>query len=99
MAVGQASAPVASQCPSVQVEQDEEQIYHVRISGECALHIDGQVTLYKRLLIIFLGLLEAPGQTRGSRRTRDGRTPFVRQQQLARWFDVPQPDIGRWFKY
>jgi hypothetical protein len=99
MVVGQVGAPVARQRPSIQVEQDEEQVYHVRISGEFTLHIAGQVTLYKRLLIIFLGLLEAPGQTRGSRRTRDGRTPFVRQQQLARWFDVPQPDISRWFKY
>jgi len=48
-----------------------------------------------RLLMLFLRLLEVPGQRRGSRRTRDGRTPFVRQQETAAWFALPQPDISR----
>jgi transposase-like protein len=63
------------------------------------LHIDGKVPFYKRMLIIFLRQLEAPGEVRGSRRTRDGRTPFVRQQQLAQALNVPQPDISRWMRY
>ena len=47
-----------------------------------------------RLLVLFLSLLDVPGATRGSRRTWDGRTPVVRQLQLAEWFGVPQPDIS-----
>jgi transposase-like protein len=85
--------------PRVEVEQDEEGVYHVRLRGEFEVHVDGQVEFYKRMLIIFLGHLEVPGEGRGSRRTRDGRTPFVRQEQLAKWFGVPQPHISRWFKY
>jgi len=48
-----------------------------------------------RLLMLFLRGLDAPGQGRGSRRTREGRMPFVRQQQLSAWFHLPQPDISR----
>jgi len=83
----------------VEVAEDERGVYHVRLSGTFELHVDGTVEFYKRMLVIFLGLLEAPGEARGSRRTRDGRTPFVRQQQMAAWFEVPQPHISRWFKY
>ncbi len=85
--------------PSVEVEQDEVGVYHVRIRGEFEIHVDGHVEMYKRILIIFLGLLEVEGENRSSRRTRDGRTPFVRQEQLAMWFGVPQPHISRWSKY
>ena len=85
--------------PSVEVAQDEQGWYHVQLKGEFELHVDGKVTLYKRVLIIFLGLLEVVGEERGSRRTRDGRTPFVRQEQMAKWFEVPQPHISRWNKY
>ena len=85
--------------PSVEVERDEEGVYHVQLQGEFELHVDGQVEFYKRMLVIFLGLLEVPGETRGSRRTRDGRTPFVRQERMAAWFGVPHPVISRWFGY
>lgn len=85
--------------PAVEVERDEEGVYHVQLRGEFELHVDGQVEFYKRMLVIFLGLLEVPGETRGSRRTRDGRTPFVRQEQMAAWFGVPHPVISRWFGY
>ena len=44
---------------------------------------------------LFLRLLDKPGEQRGSRRTRDGRTPFVRQMQLVDWFGWPDPDISR----
>jgi transposase-like protein len=83
----------------VEITEDEEGIYHVRLRGEFELHIDGQVSFYKRQLIIFLRQLEIPGETRGSRRTRDGRTPAVRQQQLERDLSVPQPNISRWMGY
>ena len=69
------------------------------MSGEFDLYINGQVLFYKRMLVIFLRLLEAPGETRGSRRTRDGRTPAVRQQELEQKLDVPQPHISLWMKY
>jgi transposase-like protein len=74
-------------------------MYHVQVSGTYELHVNGNVEFYKRALVIFLGLLEVPGETRGSRRTRDGRTPFVRQEQMATWFGAPQPHISRWLKY
>jgi hypothetical protein len=84
---------------SVEVEQDEAGVYHVRLKGEFELHVDGQVEMYKRMMFIFVGQLEVPGESRGSRRTRDGRTPHVRQEELASWAGVPQPNISRWFKY
>ena len=85
--------------PTVKVVHDETGVYHVRLRGEFTLQVNGQVEFYKRMLIIFLGLLEVPGEQRGSRRTRDGRTPFVRQEQMAEWFGVPHPVISRWFGY
>jgi transposase IS66 family protein len=81
------------------VREDETGKYHVQMRGTFDLHVDGTVMFYKRILVIFLGLLQVPGQSRGSRRTRDGRTPFVRQEQMAAWFGVPQPHISLWFRY
>jgi transposase-like protein len=87
----------------VEVVPDEAGVYHVRLRGEFVLHVDGTVEVYKRLLVIFLGLVEVPGEQRGSRRTRDGRTPFVRQEQgpegTPEWAGVPHPVISRWFGY
>jgi transposase-like protein len=94
---GRALSAVAG--PYVAVEEEEDGIYHVCLSGTFELYVDGKVTFYKRMLVIFLGLLEVPGETRGSRRTRDGRTPFVRQQQMESWFGVPQSHISLCFKY
>ena len=85
--------------PSVQVTQDEQSVYRVRLKGEFVLHLDGKVEFYKRMLIIFLYLLEMEGEHRGSRRTRDGRIPFVRREQLAQWFNVPGPSVSRWSNY
>ena len=73
--------------------------YEVHLKGEFNLRVKGDDSFAVRILIVFLSLLEVPGEERGSRRTRDGRTPFVRQQQLAAWFGVPQPDISRWLRY
>jgi hypothetical protein len=85
--------------PTVEVKKDEAGWIHVHFRGEFELHLDGNVEFYKRTLIIFLGLLEVVDERRGSRRTRDGRTPFVRQQQMAAWFGVPQPHISLWHRY
>jgi len=90
---------VAVHVPRIEVERDEAGVYHVRISGEFELHVDGNVEMYRRMLVIFLGQLEVAGETRASRRTRDGLTPFVRQQQLAEWFGVVQPTISEWSQY
>jgi transposase-like protein len=51
------------------------------------------------MLMIFLLQLEVTGERRGSRRTRDGRTPFVRQAQIAEWFEIPQPVVSRLYNY
>jgi transposase-like protein len=85
--------------PRVEVSQDEGGGYEVLLQGEFRLRVDGRVRFYKRMLIIFLGQLEVEGENRASRRTRDGRRPFVRQEQLAEWFKVPQPHISLWFSY
>ncbi|MGC9523737.1 MAG: IS66 family transposase [Anaerolineae bacterium] len=85
--------------PYVEVEQDAGGGYQVAMGGVFVIQVDGNVEFCKRILAIMLGLLEVPGETRPSRRTRDGRTPFVRQEQLAAWFGVPHPVISRWFKY
>jgi hypothetical protein len=82
--------------PSVEVREDESGVYQVQLRGEFSLRVDGQVEMYKRLLIIFLGLLEVAGENRSSRRTRDGRRPFVRQEQLSLWFGEAGPNISRW---
>jgi transposase-like protein len=85
--------------PQIEISEDEEGICHVRLPGGLELHIDGKVSFYKRMLIIFLRQLEVPGERRGSRRTRDGRTPAVRQQELEQALGVPQPNISRWMGY
>ena len=84
---------------SVTVQEDESGVYHVRLRGEFELQVDGQDLTYKRLLIIFLGLLNTADAGRGSRRTRDGRRPFVRQMQLAEWFGVRQPHVSLWNRW
>lgn len=85
--------------PTVVVAQDPTGGYHVQLQGTFTLQVDGQVAFYKRMLVIFLGLLEVPGETRGSRRPPAGRTPAVRQRQLGAWFGVPQPVVSRWAGY
>ena len=94
MGVGAGSV---TQAPQVNVSEDSQGIYQVTLRGEFRLQVNGKVEFYKRILIIFLYLLE--GDRRGSRWTRDGRTPLVRQEQLADWFGVPHPSVSRWTKY
>jgi len=85
--------------PQVAVIQQADGSYEATLCGHFTLTVAGDHPFRMRLLVLFLSLLDAPGATRGSRRTRDGRTPLVRQMQLAEWFGVPQPDISRWSSY
>lgn len=85
--------------PSVTVAADEQGGYTATLCGHFTLRVAGEDAFRKRLLVLFLRLLEIPGQTRSSRRTRDGRTPFVRQQELAAQLGIPQPDLSRWERY
>ena len=86
--------------PRVEIVGRDDGGYQVTLCGRFTLELkadpDGTVDSFrKRLLLVFLRLLEVPGAQRGSRRTRDGRTPFVRQQQLAEGLAMPQPNISR----
>ena len=85
--------------PRVVVARQADGSYQATLSGHFTLAVAGDHPFRLRLLVLFLSLLDVPGLERGSRRTREGRTPFVRQWQLAAWFGVPQPDISRWLKY
>jgi len=81
--------------PWVEVTCRGDGSYQATLCGHFSLEVSGDDAYRARLLMLFLRLLEVPGQQRGSRRTRDGRTPFVRQMQLSKWFGLPQPDISR----
>jgi len=79
----------------VGVTRQEDGSYQATLCGHFSLRVAGDHPFRARLLMLFLRLLDSPSQRRGSRRTRDGRTPFVRQMQLSQWFGLPQPDISR----
>jgi transposase-like protein len=81
--------------PWVEVTCRDDGSYQATLCGHFNLQVSGDDAYRARLLMLFLRLLEVPGQYRGSRRTRDGRTPFVRQMQLSACFGLPQPDISR----
>jgi hypothetical protein len=73
--------------------------YRIRLEGEFYLQVNAEDTFWLRMVILFLRQLEGPVQRQGGRATRDGRRPLVPQQQLAGWFEVPQPHISRWEEY
>jgi transposase-like protein len=73
--------------------------YEAELEGRFTLRVADDDPFRLRLLILFLRLLEAPDERRGGRRTRDGRTPFVRQQYVAETLGLPQPDLSRWERY
>ena len=81
--------------PWVEVTQREDGGYQATVCGHFTIQVAGDDPLRARLLMLFLRLLDVPGRRRGSRRTRDGRTPFVSQMQASRWFRIPHPDISR----
>jgi transposase-like protein len=81
--------------PWVEVILQEDGSYQATLCGHFSLRVAGDDPFRARLLMLFLRLLDVPSQQRGSRRTRDERTPFVRQMQVSQWFGLPQPDISR----
>jgi transposase-like protein len=81
--------------PWVAVERGEDGSYEATLCGHFTIGVSGEDPFRVRMLLLFLRLLDAPGPTRRSRRTRDGRTPFVRQVQAAEWFGMPRPDLSR----
>lgn len=86
--------------PTVQVHHDQEGgRYTAELEGRLTLAVADDDPFRLRLFVLFLLLLEDPAGHRGSRRTRDGRTPFVRQQWLAQALDLYQPHISLWLRY
>jgi transposase-like protein/DNA-directed RNA polymerase subunit RPC12/RpoP len=81
--------------PWVEVQRDEDGSYQATLCGHFTIRVPGDDPFRVRMLMLFLRLLDAPGPSRRSRRTRDGRTPFVRQVQATAWFGLPHPDISR----
>jgi hypothetical protein len=86
--------------PLVQVVQEADGSYRAELKGEFQVRVSGDEPFRIRQLILFLRWLEVPELERTiSRRTRDGRAPFVRQSQVAEWFGVAQPHVSRWEGY
>jgi transposase-like protein len=83
----------------VSVERQGDGSYQATLCGHFTLQVAGDSVFRMRLLLLFLGLLAGPGPQRGGRRTRDGRTPFVTEMQLADWFGMPHPVVSRLYKY
>jgi len=91
---------VTSREPMVQVEREADGSYRAELQGQFQVRVSGDEPFRLRLLILFLRWLEVPAVERTrSRRTRDGRAPFVRQSQVANWFGVAQPHVSRWEGY
>lgn len=97
--LGLACALCGQESPHAEVQPQAEGGYQAILCGHFTLRVPGDDPFRVRLLLLFLRLLDVPGQHRGSRRTRAGRTPFVRQRQLAQWFGCTQPEISRWEDY
>jgi Transposase IS66 family len=81
--------------PWVEVTRQADGGYQATLCGHFTLSVAGDDPVRARLLMVFLRQLETAGPARGSRRTRDGRTPFVRQVPVAQWFGLPRPDVSR----
>ena len=81
--------------PWVEVRRDDDGGYHATLCGHFTIRVPGDHPFRVRMLMLFVRLLDGPDARRGSRRTRDGRTPFVRQVQAAEWFGVPHPNLSR----
>jgi transposase-like protein len=81
--------------PWVEVIRQGDGGYEATLCGHFSVRVSGDDPFRVRLLMLFLRLLDVPDQQRSSRRTRDGRTPFVRQRQVAEWFGLPQPVVSR----
>jgi len=85
--------------PSVTVERSAAGDVSVTLCGHFTMRVSGADPFRVRILALFLRQLEVPGEQRGSRRTRDGRTPFVRQEALSSALGIVHPDLSRWERY
>ncbi len=83
----------------VQVERQADGNWQAEMCGHFKLEVSGDEPFRMRLLLLFLRLLVVSGPERVIGRTRDDRAPFVRQTQIAAWFEVPQPNVSRWERY
>jgi transposase-like protein len=79
----------------VEVARQAEGSYQVELSGHFEMQVPGDDQFRGRMLKLFLRQLEEVGLKRRGGRTQDGRAPFVRQVQIAAWFDMPQPNVSR----
>jgi transposase-like protein len=79
----------------VSVERQADGSYQAELCGHFQLWVTGDDPFRARLLMLFLRQLEEVGPKRRGGRTQDGRAPFVRQVQVAEWFDIPQPNVSR----
>jgi transposase-like protein len=77
----------------------ERGCYRAELSGDVTLEVGDDDPFRLRLLILFLRLLEDPGEDRKGRRTREGRRPLVRQEYLAHALAITQEGISRWERY
>ena len=55
------------------------------------MHVDGNVEFYKRMLIIFLGLLEVPGETRPADERETGGRRLCGRSSWQRGSECPTP--------
>jgi transposase-like protein len=85
--------------PQVTVVRQADGSYQATLCGHFTVQVAGDSVFRMRLLLLFLSLLTGPGPQRKGRRTRDGRTPFVTEMQLAAWFGMPHPVVSRLYKY
>jgi transposase-like protein/DNA-directed RNA polymerase subunit RPC12/RpoP len=85
--------------PWVDVIHTEDGGYQATLCGHYVIEVPGDHPFRARMLLLFLSWLDVPGHHRRSRRTRGGRTPFVRQRQLAAWFTLSQPIVSRIMGY
>lgn len=100
LVVGGTAAAAAAAPPRVTVRRDEAgHCYRAEIQGDVTLAVADDDPFRLRLLVLFLRLLEGPEERRGSRATREGRRPLVRQQALARALGLVQPVLSRWEQY
>jgi len=85
---------------TVTIRHDSDRrCYTAELSGRFTLTMGDDDPFCLRLFILALRALDDDSPQRGSRRTRDGRTPAVRQQMVAESLGIPQPDISRWERY
>jgi transposase-like protein/transposase len=95
VAMGLGCAVCGGEEGRVAVERQADGGYQAEVCGHFSLRVAGDDPFRARVLMLMLRLLEEEGPQRGSRRTRDGRTPFVRQEEVAEWLGMARPHVSR----